>query len=144
MQVFALGSSRVETSFQSSFFTSASQRNLCPFCCINPLGVVPPLVQLLSSTAQANHYSFFIFRCCVWVVEPTQYFTLTHTEPTFPLVPRTFLSFALYLVCFLSRLWLLTVPIHICYLVCTAPVHWCCSPRTYASAPPTTATLPTI
>ena len=39
------------------------------FCCINPLGVVPSLVQLLSHTTQANHYSFFVFRCCVWVVE---------------------------------------------------------------------------
>ena len=49
------------------------------FCCINPLGVVPSLVQLLSSTMQANHYSFFVFRCCVWIVELTQYFTLTHS-----------------------------------------------------------------
>ena len=57
---------------------------------------------------------------------------------------HTFLSFALYLVCFLSCLRLLTVPIHICYLICTAPVHWFCSPCTYASVPPTTATPPTI
>ena len=36
-------------------------------------------MQLLSSSAQANHNSFFVFWCCVWVVESTQYFTSTHT-----------------------------------------------------------------
>ena len=36
-------------------------------------------MQLLSSSAQANHNSFFVFWCCVWVVELTQYFTLTHS-----------------------------------------------------------------
>ena len=66
------------------------------------------------------------------------------TEPIFPSVLHTFLSFALYLVCFLSHLQLLTVLIHICYLICTALVHQFCSPHIYASVPLTTATLPTI